>query len=62
MMQSVHLARLHALRAADAIQLACALIACNRAPSHEFIVVGSDQELNADASTEGLMVLDPAQA
>jgi predicted nucleic acid-binding protein len=59
--RAVELTGVHGLRAADAIQLACALSALGETPPHEFTVVGSDQELNAAASAEGLSVLDPTR-
>jgi uncharacterized protein len=55
------LARRRGLRGADAIQLACALLARNDATQQEFALVGSDQELNAAAVAEGLTVIDPTQ-
>jgi hypothetical protein len=57
----VELTRKHGLRAADAIQLACALFAADEIPQRELIVVGSDLELNAAAAVEGFAVLDPTQ-
>ena len=59
--RSVDLTRVHALRAADAIQLACALIAHgDRASAGQFALVSSDGELNAAAQQEGVTVIDPA--
>lgn len=55
------LAPRHGLRAADAVQLACALLARADAPQQEFTLVGNDLELNAAAVAEGLSVLDPTQ-
>jgi predicted nucleic acid-binding protein len=59
--QAIDLTRRHALRAADAIQLSCALFARTRAQSSEFFVLSSDQELNSAAAGEGLQVIDPSQ-
>jgi predicted nucleic acid-binding protein len=56
---AVDLARRHALRGADAIQLACALSISRREPHQALIVVSSDRELNAAVSVEGLSILDP---
>lgn len=61
MSRAISLAREHGLRAADAIQLACALLARGeRRQDGDFILVSSDHELNAAAEQEGLSVLDPA--
>jgi predicted nucleic acid-binding protein len=57
--RAVALARRHALRGADAIQLACALLAWNDLAGREFLLVASDVELNAAATAEGLRVVDP---
>jgi predicted nucleic acid-binding protein len=59
MSSAIHLTRLHRLRAADAIQLACALAVHRQRP--ELIFVSSDVELNRAAGAERLSVLDPAQ-
>ena len=56
------LTRAHGLRAADAVQLACALVARDQAPQAELTLVGSDQELNTAASAEGLSTLDPTRS
>ncbi|MGD2110782.1 MAG: type II toxin-antitoxin system VapC family toxin [Phycisphaerae bacterium] len=56
--RSVDLVRAHALRAADGIQLACALLAQGDA----LIFVSSDGQLNAAAAREGFTVLDPCDA
>lgn len=62
MSRSVDLIRVHALRAADGIQLACALIAAGSpGASSELMFVSSDRELNAAAETEGMTVLDPCR-
>ena len=61
MSRAVELTRKHGLRAADAVQLACALSAVGESPPHELTLVGSDQELNAAATAAGLSVLDPTQ-
>jgi len=56
------LVRRYALRAADAIQLACAVTDRQRRQRGESLtIVSSDRELNAAASREGLTVLDPSQ-
>jgi uncharacterized protein len=59
--RAVEMTRKHALRAADAIQLACALLAQGDLPSNEITVLASDQELNAAARFEGLPILNPTQ-
>src|SRR5882672_8372299 len=46
MARATSLARAHGIRAADAIQLACALIAGASAGEQELELVGSDGELN----------------
>jgi predicted nucleic acid-binding protein len=58
MARSNELAKIHALRAADAIQLACAL---ESRPEHsnEYYLVSADDELNAAAVAEGLQVENP---
>ena len=56
------LALKHGLRGADAVQLACALLARNDATQQEFTFVGSDHELNVAAEAEGLAVIDPTVA
>jgi predicted nucleic acid-binding protein len=61
MTRAVDLTRSHALRAADAIQLASALIARGeRSQEYDFALVSSDGELNAAAQCENLAVIDPA--
>jgi predicted nucleic acid-binding protein len=51
-------ARIHGLRGADAIQLACALLW--RTPSTgDFGFISADDELNAAAAAEGLQVENP---
>jgi len=58
--RSVDLVRAYALRAADAIQLGCALMAAGGSPhSSNFLFVSSDEELNAAARKEGFTILDP---
>jgi predicted nucleic acid-binding protein len=59
LMRAVSLSRVHRLRAADAIQLACALQA-REEEGQPFTLVGSDQELNSAAAAEGFAVIDPA--
>jgi hypothetical protein len=58
--RAIELARSHGLRAADSIQLACALLS-RPGPrmSPEFYLVSADEELNAAASAEGLQVENP---
>ena len=60
MARATALARVHGIRAADAIQLACALTA-GQGAGQELVLVGSDAELNGAAQTEGLRILDPTQ-
>lgn len=63
MSRAISLVRKHGLRAADAIQLACALLARGeQSPDAQLVLVSSDQELNTAAEQEGLSVLDPAAA
>lgn len=58
--RSVHLVRICGLRAADAIQLACALsVAGREASTRELVLVSADADLNKAAEQEGLQVLDP---
>ncbi len=57
---AVHMARKHALRGADAIQLACALLSRAELPGPpDFYLVSADDELNAAAAAEGLRVENP---
>lgn len=50
----------HALRAADAIQLACALLAFGQARQQVgHALVSSDAELNNAAARESILVVDP---
>lgn len=59
-LRAVSLVDGHALRAADGIQLASALIAAGSSTDPgELVFVSSDQELNVAARAEGLAVLDP---
>ena len=58
MERAVGVARQYGLRGADAIQLACVLLARNQMPS-EIILLSSDTELNAAALLEGLKVENP---
>ena len=52
----------HGLKAADAIHLACALLAAgDRKKDGGFTLVSSDLELNAAAESEGLTVFNPVQ-
>jgi hypothetical protein len=58
--RALELARSHGLRAADSIQLACALLSRPEARMlPEFYLVSADQELNAAATAEGLSVQNP---
>ncbi len=60
--RAIELAKAHALRAADAIQLACALLSRTELPaSTEYYLVSADDELNAAAAAEGLQVENPNQ-
>jgi uncharacterized protein len=56
-MRAAALARKHALRGYDAVQLAAALEVHSQAPSLTFL--SADAGLNAAASAEGLLVDDP---
>ena len=63
MVRSMDLVRAHGLRAADAIQLACAvMVAGESSTSSEFTFVCSDNELNSAAEKEGMTVLDPQRS
>lgn len=56
------LVRVHGLRAADGIQLACALVVAARLSSDATLtLVSSDIELNAAAEKEGFEILNPQQ-
>ena len=58
--RAIDLAKSRALRAADAIQLASALLARAALPAGtDFYLVSADDELNAAASTERLQVENP---
>jgi predicted nucleic acid-binding protein len=58
--RAIKLTKAHALRAADAIQLACALLARAELPgTMEFYLVSADEELNRAAIAEGLPVENP---
>ncbi len=60
MSRAAQLARGRYLRAADAIQLACAMIAAGQRPAGTlFEFVSADDELNAAAANEGLTVVNP---
>ena len=60
MSRAISLARKHGLRSADAIQLACALLARgDRGANGGLTLVSSDEKLNAAAEQERLSVLDP---
>jgi len=63
MSRAADLARVHALKAGDAIQLACALTARSGAsPETVLTVVSADRELNSAAQREGLETLDPTES
>ena len=63
LLRSIDLVRTHGLRAADAIQLACALKpAAQLAGLSSLVLVSSDAELNAAAAREHLTVFDPTVA
>src|SRR5437870_4971740 len=53
--QATALTKTHALRAADAIQLSCAMLA-RPEPSADYYRVSADDELNTAAAAEGLGV------
>lgn len=58
--RAVDLTRTHALRAADALQLACALLAPTTDDvADRLLLLSCDQELNAAAQAEGIEVCDP---
>ena len=60
-LRAVGLIRKHALRAADAIHLASALVVrAEKMDSGNFLLISSDRELNAAAEREDLTVVDPA--
>jgi predicted nucleic acid-binding protein len=59
MERAAAMARKHGLRGADAIQLACAVLARNDMPDAELVLLSCDAELNAAAAAEGLPVEDP---
>ena len=59
MEQAVTMARKHGLRGADAIQLACLLLAQRAIPNAEAILLSSDDDLNAAAAAEGLRAENP---
>jgi predicted nucleic acid-binding protein len=56
---AVRIAKHHGLRAADSIQLACALIAKQSIGSDPFTLVSCDRELNSAAQIEGIAVENP---
>jgi uncharacterized protein len=59
--RAMEMTRKHGLRAADAIQLACALMAQGDVPGRRLTVLASDRELLAAAEAEGLSILDPTR-
>jgi len=56
---AVELVRYYGLRAADAIQLASALLARPESREEDYYLVSSDLELNGAALSAGLRVFDP---
>lgn len=54
--RAIRLLRIHPLRAADALQLAAALVACGDAPE-SLALVSSDRRLSQAAAIEGFEVL-----
>ena len=60
MFRAVDLARAHALRGADSIQLASAIISRPQPPT-DYFLVAADRELLDAATTVGLAVIDPTQ-
>ncbi len=54
--RAIRILRAHSLRAADALQLAAALVACHEEPG-SLSFVSSDQRLRAAAEKEGFTVL-----
>ncbi len=56
---AIRLARSHRLRAADAVQLASAVIALGRRSQEVLIMVSADDDLNVAATAEGLAVENP---
>jgi len=59
MAHAVAMARKHGLRGADAVQLACALLARTDVTGLQLVLLSSDGELNAAATAEGLQVENP---
>lgn len=57
--QATLLIRRYGLRAADAIQLACARLVRDESRAPNLIFLGSDRELNAAALQEAFAVVDP---
>lgn len=57
--RAIQLAKVHALRAADAIQLGCALESRSEPAMAEYYLVSADDELNTAAVAEGLQVENP---
>jgi len=57
--RAVAMARQYALRGADAIQLACALLIHEQIQQSEFLLLSSDTELNAAALAAGIKVENP---
>ena len=60
MTRATDLIRSHALRAADAIQLACAVVARGGSEA-PILFVSSDRELNEAAKSENFEVIDPTE-
>jgi predicted nucleic acid-binding protein len=59
--RAIDVTRRHALRGADAIQLATALIVRGGVAPEELILVGTDREMNIAATAEGFQVIDPTR-
>lgn len=59
MFDAIELARVHGLRGADAIQLACGRFARRQLVSQEIHFVACDGELNDAAARDGFVVWDP---
>lgn len=60
--RATDLVRTHSLRAADAVQLACALKAAAFLPKAEnLLFVSADAELNSAAEKEGFEVINPSR-
>lgn len=58
--RAADLVKVHALKSADAIQLACLLAAGSGLVRNDLIFVCSDASLNTAARAEGMTILDPS--